>query len=151
MLIILSAMAFSSKVHSLNISLHKVKGIVRNRTQDCMLFSGSSNGICNISNLSYQEYYLSLSIVATIEAPWRGGLEIMGLVTSLSWLSALPATSALPQTWNMNFQWIWPHEAMRYYALYIRNLQKFRIPDWHRSRTNISFQWLKHECHAVTN
>lgn len=39
-------------------------------------------------------------MVATIEAPWMGGFEYMGLMTSFNWLSTLIATSALLQTYN---------------------------------------------------
>lgn len=65
MLMIRSAMAFSSRVHSLN-------------------------------------KFLSRRITATIDAPWIGGLEYIGLITSFSWLSTLPATSADLHTYNTN-------------------------------------------------
>lgn len=42
--------------------------------------------------------YLSFRIAATIDAPWIGGFEYMGLITSFNWLSTLPATSAVLQT-----------------------------------------------------
>lgn len=49
-----------------------------------------------------QEKYPSLSIAATIDAPWIGGLEYMGLMTNFNWLSTLDATSALLHTCGPN-------------------------------------------------
>lgn len=39
-------------------------------------------------------------MVATIDAPWMGGLQYMGLITSFNWLSTLLATSAVLQTYE---------------------------------------------------
>lgn len=40
-------------------------------------------------------------MIATIDAPWMGGFENIGLITSLTWLSTLLATSAVLQTYNV--------------------------------------------------
>lgn len=57
-----------------------------------------------------QNNYPSLSIAATIDAPWIGGLEYIGLMTNFNWLSTLDATSAALHTcgskWGFFINWL---------------------------------------------
>lgn len=93
MLIILSAIAFSSTLHSWYILLFSIwiyqKTVPENIEFEPKLFGKKRSGV-----------YLSLSMVATMDAPWMGGLEYIGLITNLSWLSTLDATSADLRTCN---------------------------------------------------
>lgn len=114
-LMILSAIAFSSRVHSRYMFLQKISDLFcRTMTKHNfwtytgfyhierkeMAFLGSQEAIS-----WWLIYYLSLRIVATIDAPWMGGLEYIGLITNFSWLSTLLATSAFLQTYR--FEKIW--------------------------------------------
>lgn len=100
MLIIRSAMAFNSIVHSLNKSLTLKQ---RNWFHDAWTVNRFHTN-CQDRKGSLHEHmrsfccYLSFRTVATIDAPWMGGFEYMGLITSFSWLSTLLATSAFLQT-----------------------------------------------------
>lgn len=60
--------------------------------------------MAQVRHPAYSNNYLSLRIVATIDAPWIGGFEYMGLITSFSWLSTLLATSAVLQTYK-EYNW----------------------------------------------
>lgn len=82
-LMIRSAIPFSSRVHSWYNSLcGKLNGCWE-------IFLAKNTG----NFWEWMFTYLSFRIVATIDAPWMGGFEYIGLITSFSWLSTLRATS----------------------------------------------------------
>lgn len=75
----------------------------RNASKSCFLMLMIRSAMALSSRVHSLNKFLSRRITATIDAPWIGGLEYIGLITSFSWLSTLPATSAALHTYNNFF------------------------------------------------